>query len=354
MRSKLIALAAAAVLLTAGGIAVAGADTTDPCDTAKSDRDYMACRFDRIDQAIKDLGKPSATPSVTASPSQTPSGSPKPSATPTPTQTPSPTPTSTGPAGEFPNASNTGVPAGTSLTTYSGPCTITAANTIIDGKNVTCDLNIRTTGVTVRNSRIRSINIDDSYPNSSFVIVDSEVFQGDRVSNGIGKWNFTATRVEVTGGNRSIWCERDCTVQDSWVHGQMSDETGVAHIGGIRMGQRSKIIHNTIVCDAPEFPPDAGCSADLTGYGDFTPIQDNLIQNNFFGATTGGFCAYGGSSKGKPYSNDAANIRFIDNIFERGRGGKCGYWGPITDFDRSRPGNAWTGNKYDDGTPVTP
>jgi len=243
------------------------------------------------------------------------------------------------------------------LTNYTGPCTITVANTVIDGKNVNCDLNIRTTNVTVKNSVVKSINIDDQFPNSSFTITDSEVRQGNRATNGIGKWNFKAIRVEVTGGNRSIWCERNCEVRDSWVHDQMEDPTGVNHIGGIRMGDGSKIIHNTIACDAPDFPPDAGCSAPLTGYGDFAPIRNNEIRGNLFVATPGGYCAYGGSSGSngaKPFGHLAENIKFTDNVFQRGKNGKCGYWGHISDFDTTRPGNEWTGNKWDDGKVANP
>ena len=80
------------------------------------------------------------------------------------------------------------------------------------------------------------------------------------------------------------------------------------------------IRHNTLLCDAPDVPPDAGCSADLTGYGDFAPIRNNTISKNLFMATKGGTCAYGGSSGkdgSKPYGNQAANIVFSDNIFQK-------------------------------------
>ena len=83
------------------------------------------------------------------------------------------------------------------------------------------------------------------------------------------------------------------------------------------MGQNATIRHNTIACDAPDVPPDAGCSAGLTGYGDFGPVRNNLIDNNYFVATTGGFCAYGGSSPGKPYSNQTSGIVFRNNVFEK-------------------------------------
>jgi hypothetical protein len=134
----------------------------------------------------------------------------------------------------------------------------------------------------------------------------------------------------------------------------MTDETGTYHESGIRMEQNTTLIHNTIGCDAPTIPPDAGCSAGLTGYGDFAPVQNNLIQNNFFLPSTGGTCAYGGSAGGKPYSDGARDIRFIDNVFGRGKTGKCGYWAPIMDFDPSAPGNVWQNNVWEDGGVVSP
>ena len=135
----------------------------------------------------------------------------------------------------------------------------------------------------------------------------------------------------------------------------------MAHESGVRMGDGSTLIHNSLLCDAPNVPPDAGCSADLTGYGDFAPIRNNLIEKNLFLATTGGTCAYGGSSGddgSKPYGNQAANIVFKDNIFQRRSSvqssGKCGYYFPITDFNSSRPGNQWTNNRWDDGISLAP
>lgn len=45
--------------------------------------------------------------------------------------------------GCFPGPSNTGVPAGTTLSDYTGPCTITTADTVIDSKTVTCKILVR-------------------------------------------------------------------------------------------------------------------------------------------------------------------------------------------------------------------
>jgi hypothetical protein len=264
--------------------------------------------------------------------------------------------------GCWPGPATTGVPNSTNLTGYTRSCTITTPNTVIDSKTVNCDLEIRASKVTVRNSQINgSVDVESA---GSLTVTDSTIDAGDvnstsndgpRALNGD---NFTAIRVETVRGISGGWCGANCTIQDSWIHGQDRDEAGHAHASGIRMSDGSTIRHNSLRCDAPTVSPDAGCSADLTGYGDFAPIRNNLIEKNLFLATPGGACAYGGSSAGKPYSGGAANIVFRDNMFER-RGpfqssGKCGSYGPIVDFNSSAPGNQWINNRWTDGRIVRP
>lgn len=310
--------------------------------------------------------------STSQSPAQTATATPTGNATATPTQTPTATPTTTptsGPGGgtvvlgrSFPNASTTGVPAGTPLSTYTGPCTIQTNNVVIDAKIVNCQLRILAQGITITRSIINgSIYSDPQYFNGSFTVTDSEIRMPQSAGTGIGDANFTATRVEVTGGSRSINCYLNCTVQDSYVHGQYTDTRGIDHESGIRFNTNSRLIHNTIGCTAPDVPPDAGCSAAITGYPDFDPVQGNTIDNNLILAGSGGYCAYGGSTTGKPFSGQTRNIKYTNNVWQRGiemgaggRGYVCGYWGPITSFDSNAPGNVWSSNLYDDGTPVPP
>jgi hypothetical protein len=261
-----------------------------------------------------------------------------------------------GAGGCWPGPSNTGVPDGISLAPYSGPCTIDVAGTVIDGKAIDCSLSIRAANVTIKNSRVRgSVSTQNS---GSFTIVDSEVHVG-RVGSaggtGLGSENFKAIRVEVTGGNRGAWCN-NCTIQDSWIHGQ-DVENVYFHASGVRQDQGATLIHNTVVCDIPDNSLGGGCSASLTGYGDFAPVQNNRIERNLFPASTGGACAYGGSSGDngtKEYGDQASNIAFVGNVFQRGPTGKCGYWFAVVDFDPSRPGNVFTGNTWEDGATVQP
>jgi Domain of unknown function (DUF4082) len=260
--------------------------------------------------------------------------------------------------GPFPNASNTGAPAG-GLSAYSGPCTITRDGTVIDHKVVNCSLDIRAAKVRISHSVINgTINSgDDQGSRFSFKLVRSTLDvspNGVAMETGVGDVNFKVIRSEIRGGNRGINCWYRCVVRASWIHGQDTDSSGVTHMSGIRMGQRARLIGNSIGCDAPEVPPEAGCSAPLTGYGDFGPVRDNIIDGNLFLATTGAVCAYGGSSGGKPYSDDAANIKFYNNVFQRGDNGNCGAYGPVMDFDRRAPGNVFVGNTWADGGRVRP
>ena len=92
----------------------------------------------------------------------------------------------------------------------------------------------------------------------------------------------------------------------------------------------------------------------MTGYGDFGPVTNNLIQNNLFlGMPYASFCSYGGASAGKPYSGQDHDIVFDGNVFQRGSTGRCGVYAVIGDFNLSRPGNQLTNNRWDDGTLIT-
>lgn len=271
--------------------------------------------------------------------------------------------------GCWPGNNNTGVPAGTTLTNYTGPCTITANNTVINARTINCGpLVVRAANVTITNSLVNDgINIETAYcSTASLSISDStidlpiSVSGGNSGSTGLLRCSYTANRVNVTGGRRSMYCANNCTVENSWVHAQGVDEVGGAHFSGIRMEQNGVFRHNSITCEATRAAEDSGCSAGLTGYPDFAPVQNNLIERNLFyrgGAGGSTVCAYGGATTGKPYSNDpanATNIRFISNRFVRGGNGYCGNVQTVIHYSSGRTGNQWTDNLFDTGVAVVP
>jgi hypothetical protein len=284
---------------------------------------------------------------------------PSPSASASPTASPSPTsadPPPADPPSGWPDASNTGVPDGVTLTAYSGPCTITELNTVIDAALVNCDLDIQTTGVSITRSRINGTVYSTDGSGFSFSISDSEVVIGHRVATGLSATHYVATRVEVTGGNRGAYCQFDCTIQDSWIHGTEWEDQW--HASGVRPEIQTTVRHNTLACDAhPPVGFEGDCSADMTGYPDFAPPHDWTIDGNLFVANEldAAYCTFGGSSPGKPFSDDpltGVDIKFTNNVFQRGTSGTCAAYGPVADFNPAKPGAVWSNNTWDDGTPL--
>lgn len=325
---------------------------------------------------------PTATPTSTATPSPTPVGA---CATPTPNVPDGPDPF----GGCYPGPSNTGPADEATLTTYTGPCTVTAANVTIDSQAVNCSplvVGSTASGLVIKNSRVNGGVIQNS-GSASFAIQDSIIDNnvsypacsapatcpagkyacGDPNNQttqcGVGYQNFTITRSEVMHTNRAAYCERHCTITDSYFHGTnlWPDPSDGAHASSARVEQYATLRHNSLSCDfeGPWYGNDLGCSADITGYPDFAPIHDNTIDRNLLLSNNVGtaFCAYGGGTGGKPFSGDplnATNVVYTDNVFQRGANGKCGEYGPVTDFVAGRPGNVWTGNVFDNGTVVPP
>ncbi len=136
--------------------------------------------------------------------------SPVPEPTPTPTPTPQPDPGGIVVLGRsFPSAATTGVPAGTTLTPYTGPCTIQTDGVVIDAQIIDCDMRVLAQDLVITNSIINGrIYSDPDYFNGSFSMTDSEVRMPQSSGTGVGDVNFVLTRVEVTGGSRSVNCAR--------------------------------------------------------------------------------------------------------------------------------------------------
>jgi hypothetical protein len=271
---------------------------------------------------------------------------------------------------------------------YSGPCTITAANTVINSRVINCQPLVvkgSASGLVISNSYLKggivqsggaaSFTLQDSfmdnavaYPACSDGTCAAGLYACGDTGNattecGVTGSNFTVRRTEIINTNRAAYCESNCTIEDNYFHGTnlWPDKTNLAHASSARVEQNVTLRHNTLWCsfEGP-FPNDEiGCSADITGYPDFAPIKNNTIDHNLLMANNVGigFCAYGGGTQGKPYSSDATNatnIVFTNNVFQRGANGKCGTYGPVTDFITGRTGNVWSNNKWDNGAVVPP
>lgn len=259
-----------------------------------------------------------------------------------------------GQATEFPGPDNTGVPPGVALSPYDGPCEITQPNTVIDAKSIDCPLVIHATGVLITRSKFPRVDVDGQAV--SLTIEYSSVDAGKWIGPAIGYSNVTVRRSEIKGGQTAILCAPNCLIEDSWLHGQYMQPDQPQHLGGYLAngGHDVTLRHNTIVCDVLDNDVGGGCSGSAQIYGDFSPLSRFRFEHNFFRATPGGFCTSFGLNPGKPFGDNPTYIVVTDNVWERGPNGNCAVYGPTTSFHTGGEGNIWSGNTWDDGTPLEP
>jgi hypothetical protein len=282
-------------------------------------------------------------------------------------------PASTG----WPDATNTGVPTGTTLTAYTGSCTITTPNTTIDSKTVDCPdgMAVQAANLTIIRSRVNGlVRLDPDSPayntSWSMTITDSEIIGGNVQQAGLCCGNMDVLRTHLRGGQTDAQCEESlyCRIRDSylsdiyrttenWHLGAfLSDGTagpGCTGVGG--NGLCIELTHNTLWCDAPyNGNADHGCSGDLQLIPNFNFIRKVKITNNYFRANIdAAFCTFGGDKSTSPFPH-ASDVTYDSNVFERGTNNRCASFGPVTGFNVDGVRNVWTNNTYEDGTPVDP
>jgi hypothetical protein len=159
--------------------------------------------------------------------------------TPPVTAAPAPTPQ---PSTGWPNATNTGVPAGTKLTVHDGNLVVNEANAVISGLEIRGTVTINAPGVVIKNSKIvggstaGSLGLINNFESkASFTIVDSEIYAATPSIkwNGIFGSNFTAERVNVHGVVDSVKVlGSNVTIRDSWLHGNTHYASGDAYQNG--------------------------------------------------------------------------------------------------------------------------
>ena len=298
---------------------------------------------------------PTARPTATATPTGAPSMStvkPAPSATGTSSSAPAP-PAPNPPAGRgcvdrpsacgYPDAGNTGVPAGTALR-RSSSVTADKAGQVVDGLDITGEINVVAPNVTIRNTRITGggdyvIIVRDGADNLTIQDTEIQTPAGTPQDIGcvlnVGSAKPRILRVNIHGCSAGV-SSGGGLVQDSYIH-DMAQQPGLSHDVGVasNFGGGMSVIHNTILNQLSQ-------TAAVAFYQDFGPQSNDLVQDNLLAG--GGYCVYGGTGE----KGATSNIRFVDNRFSRKYHPNCGYYGLVADFDRGAPGNVWSGNYWDD------
>jgi hypothetical protein len=291
-RARWITFLAVIALVCTGGVAwsvVTPNVYTPPC-TANTD----ACRQSRIvaletkvSQLDDRVTRLEATPAPTTAAPTTPPASPTPSATPTVA------PTTSAPLIGWPDLTNTGVPAGTTLTPYTGPATITTAGTVITGKSITSCLVINAANVHISSSRISCVPGRDGTAvvenSTGLVLTDVEVDGGGHAGTSstcgiaVGYDHFTLERVLVHGCSDGIRADGVVDMEDSYVDGLWASDPD--HADGIQayMGAGDMTFrHNRIDARTQDGCCENGAIFIADGYTGTVTVDNNYFAGGQF------------------------------------------------------------------------
>ncbi len=269
---------------------------------------------------VAGMGKAPASPSAT--------GSPRRSAAVAPPSRPS----------GWPDAGNTGVPAGVRLSAYTGSRTLTKSGTVLDGKSIKGCLTINAKNVTIRRSKIECddwiVRVADG---ASVTIEDSEL-DGKGTASAIGYDNFTLRRVDIHNMNEGPRVGDHVLIEDSWIHDlSFTSEDDHQDILQTTGGVGSRVRHNTLDASARDghqfnaaFMVGAELAPELAGL----VVEENLIGGG----------GYSVNFRGDPNTRD---VVFRNNTFKRDA-----EWGAVSGEDS--PGVTWAASNVwlDDHRPV--
>lgn len=227
---------------------------------------------------------------------------------------PPPVPPPTG----YPDASNTGVPAGTTLTP-SGAITVSVANTIIENKDISGGVTVNAPGVIIRKCRIRSSTMyvvrNNATTGIPLLVEDCEIdgLLGTGNSMGFGNSNLTVRRCNIKGTENGFNVSGNTTVEDSFIHDLYTG--GGAHTDGMQFNQGAANItvrHNT-------FQSKSGSTSCIIMWDENNPQNSNvLVENNLLLGTGSAYTIY------TPRQGPLTNVRVRNNRFLPGSFGYNG------------------------------
>lgn len=232
----------------------------------------------------------------------------------------------------YPDATNTGVPSGTILTTADTLYAKTDGMTIQD-MYVTEKIIVQANNVTIRNCRIQTGDyypIEFTSPYTGLLVEDTEIIGTSTiVTAGISTANYTARRVRISGTNDGFKADSNVLIEDCYVTGLTVSES--SHNDGVQTtgGSNVTVRHNTFKLGDSE-----GVSAVIQIGVEYGPNSNWLVEDNLMDGGGWTINSAGGDN----------TMQFLNNRFTR----RSGYGVGIMS------GSTWLGNYYDnDGAAIT-
>lgn len=214
----------------------------------------------------------------------------------------------------FPDATNTGPPSGLTLKP-SGPLVIDTPGSVIQGLDISGNVVIKASNVTLLNSRIRStdyyvVRIEKGL--KGVVVQNCEIDnQGAGGTGATGQGKFIANNIHGAADGINVW-DDDTLIQDNYIHGMAGPPS--AHFDSIQADGAFKnltIEHNTVINEHGQTS-----AIMLDNY--WGPIDNVKINNNLL--IGGGYTVYiNESAKGTAgQPGPVTNVSFTNNILVKG------------------------------------
>ena len=257
------------------------------------------------------------------------------------------TPTTTTASTAQPGSTNTGVPAGTTLTTHVGDISVTQAGTVLSGLDIQGSVIIHAANVVIKNSIIRGgaapthnhcILVDTDSKGTNLLVQDSELAPThvNVYQNNFCGSHFTANRINSHSGVDTMDINGGSVlVENSWFHGTTHYSVDPNHGGGpshndaiqVTAGVGIKIINNTI---------SGGSNSALMITQDAGTVSSLTMSANFIG---GGSCSIRLDDKPK---SGMSGVSLTSNRFSRDQTiSGCAVL-MTTRISYSASGNVWT------------
>jgi hypothetical protein len=274
--------------------------------------------------------------------------------------------TTTCPLPAYPDATCTGVPAGTTLTVIDElDYIVNTAGRVVDGVDVRGCIDVRAPGVTIKNSKMECVTTQfssaaENAANPPLTVQDSEIDcktnTGGVTTTGVAYRNIRVYRADIHGCENGLDMDRDDILQDSYVH-DLAQCTipgcpePSPHTDGIQSGSAGDLIiqHNTIYgMNLPCTPGTTGTPCNGTSAVNINnnpantfPIHDVLIKDNLLAG--GAFTLYCPRTA-------STNFQIARNHFSQVYKSTIGEFGPSSDCsDETQTGNVI----HETGAPVS-
>lgn len=212
----------------------------------------------------------------------------------------------------WPSASNTGIPAGVTLTNYTGPMTITTAGTVIDGKIINGSLVVKASNVTIKNSLIQNFGY---YGVQGEGVANLTVQDCDIVGRGLAALSsagifasgtFLRNDVSQTE-NGIVLLAGSSVVKANYVHDLLAPGSD-PHYDGIAVqgGQNGVLIEDNYIS--------ARDTSDVIIQNAFGAVNDVTVNHNYL-AGSPGFNVY---VEGRFSGSSTTNVRITNNVMKKG------------------------------------